>query len=194
MFIIAIFALAALTATAGAMVFRRYPSFATMKRLFLLSIGFLIGALVIGVALIVRDIGQGLKSWDRTEAYSDVQVRQEIRGNGILIPAASWNLFYAINGFQDHGVWITFTVPKDQLWPVVETSLHRAKSDFTNGIPDEFLNQVEMSDDQKVDTSLWTPEQIKHPLHYSIREKGQYFEDWVVDEEEGRVFITKSNL
>jgi hypothetical protein len=84
-------------------------------------------------------------------------------------------------------------MPRDQLWSMVESSIHKKREDFTIGIPKEFLDQVEMGKDQKIDTSLWTPKSIKSPLHFSIRNGSSYLEDWVVDEEGGRIFITKQN-
>jgi hypothetical protein len=102
-------------------------------------------------------------------------------------------LFYAINGFEDHAVWIALTVPRDQLWNVAEGALHKTREDFSKGIPDGFLDQVEMGKDQQIDTSIWTPKSIENPLHFSIRKGSSYFEDWVVDEDTGRIFITKWN-
>jgi hypothetical protein len=127
---------------------------------------------------------------DRTTVFSDVDVRQGIEKNGIELPPASWNLFYAFNGFPDHNVWITFTVPRDQLWRVVETSLHKKKEDFTSGLPQGFWDQVQMAEDQKADTSLWAPRSIKNPVYLSIRRDNSH-DTWVVDEEGGRVFVTR---
>ena len=163
------------------------------KNIAIFLVGCICGALVLGAALAVREFGKGMESWGNTIEYSDIKVRQEIIQSGIDLPPASWNLFYAINGFQDHGVWIALTVPREDLWRVVEASLHKKKEDFTSGIPDEFLDQVETNKDQKIDTSLWTPKNIKNPLHFSVRQGNSYFEDWVVDEEGGRIFITRSN-
>lgn len=99
-------------------------------------LGCVFGALLLGAVLTVRKVAGDVKSLDRTDLYSDAQVRQRIMESGIELPPASWNLFYAINGFQDHGVWITFTVPRDQLWSVVEASLQKKREDFTSGIPE----------------------------------------------------------
>ena len=150
--------------------------------------------MVLGVIHVARNTHEGFKDWDRTAIYSDQEVRKVIKDSGILLPDASWNLFYAINGFQDHGVWITVTVPRDQLWTVVEASLHKTKNDFTTGIPDSFLDRVELGTDQKIDTSIWNPQAIKTPLHFSINEKNRHFEDWVVDEDNGQIFVSKSNI
>lgn len=141
----------------------------------------------------VRQEAEKMKAWENTDVYSDVEARQAIKKSGIELPPVSWNLFCAINGFQDHGVWISFTAPRDQLWSVIEASIHKKREDFTSGIPENFLDQVELGKDQKVDTSLWTPKSIKNPLHFSIRKGDSYFEDWVVDENGGRIFITKQN-
>lgn len=164
-----------------------------MKNISIFLLGCVLGALVLGTVHAIRGIGSFPKAWDRTDVYSDREVRQRIKESGIDLPPGSRDLFYAINGFQDHGVWITFTIPRDQLWPVIEASLHKTKKDFSSGIPEEFLSKVEVSQDQQIDTSLWTPQTIRNPLHFSIREKGSYFENWVVDEENGRIFITKQN-
>jgi hypothetical protein len=164
-----------------------------MRRLGIFLFGCVCGALLLGVIHIFRGMGTDLTALDRTDVYSDQQVRQAITNSGIALPPASWNLFYAINGFQDHGVWIALTVPRDQLWVVVEASLHKTKTDFTAGIPQEFLSKVELGEGQKMDTSIWNPQTIKNPLHFSIRQKGSNFEDWVVDEDTGRIFVTKSN-
>jgi hypothetical protein len=163
-----------------------------MKNIAIFLVGSFFGALLLGAVLVIRRTAEGMKSWDRTDVYSDIQVRQAIKVSGIELPPASWDLFHAISGFQDHGVWITFTVPRDQLWSVVEASIHKKREDFTSGIPEEFLDQVEMGEDQKIDTSLWTPKSTKNPLHFSIRSvrKGSYyFEDWVVDEKGGRILL-----
>ena len=138
-----------------------------------------------------------MKSWENTDVYSDAQVRKKIKDSGIDLPPASWNLFYAASGgFQDHATWIALSVPRDRIWSIIEASLHKPKEDFKRGIPKMFLEEVEMSEDQKIgpkiDTSLWNPVGIKNPFHFSIQE-GSYFEDWVVDEDGGRIFITKQN-
>jgi hypothetical protein len=190
MIAIIIIGLVVLIAIAGILFSRGSSPFA---RVGLFLIGCICGALLLGAVLLVRIVGEGMKSWGQTDVCSDVQVRQVIKDSGIDLPSASWDLFHAISGFQDHGVWIAFTVPRDQLWSVVEASIHKKREDFTTGIPEEFLDQVEMGEDQKIDTSLWTPKSIKNPLHFSIRKGSSYFEDWVVDEEGGRIFITKSN-
>jgi len=179
-----------LIAIAGILFSRGSSPFA---RVGLFLIGCVCGALLLGAVLAVRKVAEGMKSWERTNVCSDIQVRQAIKDSGIDLPPASWDLFHAISGFQDYGVWITFTVPRDQLWSVVEASIHKKREDFTIGIPEEFLDQVETGTDQKIDTSLWTPKSIKNPLHFSIRKGSSYLEDWVVDEEGGRIFITKSN-
>jgi len=165
----------------------------TMKSIAIFLTGFFCGIALLCAVHVLRKTSKDFKALDHTDIYSDKQVRQAINESGVSLPATSWNLFYAINGFQDHGVWIAFTVPRDQLWTVVEASLHKTKNDFTAGIPQEFLSHVELGADQKIDTSLWNPETTKKPLHFLIREKHSYFEDWVVDEENGRIFITKSN-
>lgn len=164
-----------------------------MKHIVIFLIGCVFGALLLDGVLAIKEGAYGMKSLESTDVYSDVQVRQRIKESGIDLPSASWNLFYAINGFQDHAVWISLTVPHDQLWEVVEASLHKQRQDFISGIPEEFLKQVETGTDQKLDASLWSPDTIKNPLHYSIRRGDSYFEDWVVDEEGGRMFITKQN-
>jgi hypothetical protein len=168
-------------------------SFATMKSFALFLLGCVCGALLLGAVFTVRKGSDDMKSLDRTDVYSDAEVRQRIKASGIDLPPASWNLFYAISGFRDHGVWIALTVPRDQLWSVVEASLQKKREDFTSGIPEQFLVQVELGQDQKIDTSLWAPKNIKNPMHFSIRKGSSYFEDWVVDEESGRIFITKQN-
>ena len=170
--------------------------FGMKKNIAFFLVGCICGALMLGAAIVLKQIGEGIGSWGRTIDYSDIKVRQTIKESGVDLPPASWNLFYAISGFQDHGVWIALTVPRDQLWSVVEKSLHKNKADFASGIPKGFLDEVEMDKDQKIDTSLWTPKSINHPLHFSIRSNrngSDYFEDWVVDEEVGRIFITKQN-
>jgi hypothetical protein len=164
----------------------------TMKSMAIFLTGVFCGIALLGGVHALRKTSGNFKALDHTDVYSDQQVRQTIKDSGILLPAASWNLFYAINGFQDHGIWIALTVPRDQLWTVVEASLHKTKEDFAAGIPQEFLSRVELGTDQKIDTSSWNPETIKKPLHFSFRKKNTY-EDWVVDEENGRIFVTKSN-
>jgi len=164
-----------------------------MKTFAIFLLGCVFGALVLAAVFTVRKGGEDMKSLDRTDVYSDAEVRQKIKASGIDLPSDSWNLFYAISGFRDHGVWIALTVPRDQLWSVVEASLQKKREDFTNGIPEEFFDKVELGEDQKIDTSVWAPKSIKHPLHFSIRKGNSYFEDWVVDEEGGRIFITKQN-
>jgi hypothetical protein len=161
------------------------------KYIAIFLVGCICGALALGTVLTLREFGVAMKSLGRTVVNSDIEVRQAIKGSGINLPPASWNLLYAISGFQDHCEWITMTVSRDELWRVVEASLHKKKEDFTSGIPKEFLDQVIMDEDQKIDTSLWTPRSIKNPLHFSVRRGDKYFEDWVVDEEGCRIFITK---
>jgi len=163
------------------------------KNISIFFFGWFCGVILLGAIIVIKDFSEGMKSLGSTVEYSDIKVRQAIKESGIDLPPAAWNLFYAISGFQDHGVWITLTVPREELWGVVEASLHKNKKDFTSGIPDEFLDQVEMDKDQKIDTSLWTPKSIKSPLHFSIRKGSSYFEDWVIDEEGGRIFITRQN-
>jgi hypothetical protein len=156
--------------------------------------GCICGAFVLGIVLALREFGQGMKSWGRTVAHSDIEVRQAIIKNGIKLPLPSWNLFYATEGFPDSCTWIALTVSRDELWNVIEASLHKKKEDFASGIPERFLKQVRISEGQEIDTSLWIPKSIKNPLHFSARRNDEgdtYFEDWVVDEEGGRVFITK---
>jgi hypothetical protein len=166
------------------------------KNIAIFLAGCICGVLLLGAVVAFRALRQEMekmKSWENTDVYSDIEARQAIKRSGIDLPPASWNLFYAINGFQDHGVWISLTVPRDQLWSVIEASIHKKREDFTTGIPEFFLDQVEMGKDQKIDTSLWTPKSIKNPLHFSIRKGNSYFEDWVVDEDGGRIFVTKQN-
>jgi hypothetical protein len=156
--------------------------------------GCICGVFVLGTVLALREFGAGMKSWGRTVAHSDIEVRQAINRSGIKLPPASWNLFYAIEGFVDPCEWITLTVSRDELWNVIEASLHKKKEDFKSGIPEGFLDQVSMHEDQEFDASLWTPRSIGNPRHLSVRrnhEGHSYFEDWVVDEEGGRIFITK---
>jgi len=164
-----------------------------MKSAGIFLLGCACGGLLFGVIHVSRKTGADFKAWDRTEVYSDQQVRQAIKDSGIALPTGSRDLFYAISGFQDHGVWIALTVPHEQLWSIVDASLHKTKHDFVPGIPESFLEHVELGPDQKTDTGIWNPRSIKSPLHFSIKEKGPYFEDWVIDEENGRIFITKSN-
>jgi hypothetical protein len=164
-----------------------------VKNIGIFILGCFLGASALGLIHTIKKTGDGFKNWDRTDIYSDQEVRTRIRDSGIALPADSWNLFYAIDGFRDHGVWITLTVPTDQLWKVVEASLHKTKADFAAGIPESFLPGVELGGDQKIDTTIWNPQAIKIPLHFSIKEKNSYFEDWVVDEDTGRIFVTKSN-
>jgi len=164
-----------------------------MKSIGLFFLGCICGGLLFGLVHVFKSTAVDFKTLDRTDVYSDQQVRQAIKNSGVALPTNSWDLFYAISGFQDHGVWIALTVPPDQLWAVVEASVHKTKNDFTAGVPESFLDRVELGADQKIDTNLWNPQTIKTSLHFSIKEKGSYFEDWVVDEENGRIFITKSN-
>lgn len=164
------------------------------KKIAIFVVGFIFGVCALGAVLAVKKSAEDLKSWGQTEVCSDSQVRQAIKDGGIDLPHASWDLFHAISGFQDHDVWITFTVPRNQLWSVVEASIHKKRENFISGIPKEFVGQVEFEQDQKIDTSLWNLKGIKNPLHFSIRKKSSYLEDWVVDEENGRVFITRQNL
>ena len=161
------------------------------KHIAIFLVGCICGAILLGVILALREIGVAMSSWGGTIAHSDIEVRRAITQSGINLPPASWNLFYAISGFPDHREWITLTVSRDELWIVVEASLHKKKEDFTSGIPENFLDHVEVGEEQKIDASLWTPRSIKNPLHLSIRRGDNYFEDWVVDEEGGQIFITK---
>jgi hypothetical protein len=147
----------------------------------------------VGFGIFIHGCQKDLEALDKTDVYSDAQVRQAIAKSGINLPQCSWNLFYAISGFQDHAVWITATVPKEDLWNVVEISLHKTRSDFTNGIPNNFFDRVEGGAKQAIDTSLWNPRSVTTPLHFSKKEKGGYYEDWLVDENGGRIFVTKVN-
>lgn len=155
--------------------------------------GFTCGVLLLGGLLFVKGLGEGIKAWDSIDVHSDAPARRMIMDSGIHLPPASWNLFYAISGFQDHSVWITLTVAPEETWEVVENSIQKTRADFTNGIPDSFLDRVFVDEGQEVNTNLWTPRETKHPRHCSIRGKHAYMEDWVVDEELGRIFVTKGS-
>lgn len=174
------------------------------KHIAIFLAGCICGALLLGAVVALRALdayikkdAERMKAWENTEVYSDAQVRAKMKKSGIELPSASWDLFYATSGgFQDHATWIALTVPRDQVWGTIEASLHKTKEDFKSGIPEMFLEEVEMSEDQKIgpkiDTSLWNPVGIKNPVHFSIQEKS-YYEDWVVDEEGGRIFVRKQN-
>ena len=137
------------------------------KNITIFLAGCLCGASLLGTVVAFRALrayarqeAEKMKSWENTDVYSDAQVRKKIKESGIELPAASWNVFYATSGgFQDHATWIALTVPRDQVWSIIEASLHKTKGDFTSGIPKMFLEEVEMSEDQKIgpkiDTSLW---------------------------------------
>lgn len=167
--------------------------------------GCICGALLFGAAVAfraldasVRKEAEKLKSWENSIVYSDTQIRTRIKESGIELPPVAWDMFYATSGgFQDHATWIALTIPRHRVWSVVEASVHKTREDFKRGIPRMFLIVVEVSEAQKndgtTDTSLWNPVGIKNPLHFSIQEKS-YFEDWVVDEEVGRIFVTKQNI
>src|SRR4051794_1310079 len=117
-----------------------------MKKAFALFLLFLsggvCGALVLHFFIVFREIGRGIASSGDTVAYSDIQVRRAIKESGINLPPVAWDLFYAIEGFQDHGQYIAFTIPRDQLWSVVEASLHKTREDFAPGRPEGFMYRV----------------------------------------------------
>jgi hypothetical protein len=161
-----------------------------MKKGFLIYfLGLASGMVLLGLLLILWQIGEGFGRWGETVVYSDAEVRKAIEELHIKLPEGARDLRYAINGFQEHTVWIRFTVPKDQLWKTVQDNILREKQHLQPELPEPLRDDIPQDRDQHLDLSWWNPKEVWNPLSgkKDERQEKRYFEQWLVDEDKSAV-------
>jgi len=155
-----------------------------------LCIGVLIGIIISGAGFISVQFVRGLANWGALEYETDATVKARIQGAGIPLPSGAHDIHYGASGFVDGSVWIKFTVPKDKIWDVVTGSIKKVESDFVPKIPEHLLKEIYQHSDQTYDLSWWTPAAVTSPLSWS-RTEGRFYEDWLIDTQNGTFYITR---
>lgn len=159
-----------------------------------LFVSFVIGVVLTLITVFTVMVAKGFSTWGALRLFSDAEVRDLIRDSGVHLPPCAHDLYFAYAGFVDKTIWMKLTVPKDQVWSVVEDSIEKSASEFAPGIPKDFIKEIWQGKDQELDLAWWNPQAVKSPKGWSRHSEsnGQhFFEDWVVDEETGTIYVTK---
>ncbi|MDB4354053.1 hypothetical protein N9Z02_01990 [Akkermansiaceae bacterium] len=159
-------------------------------KLSLLLLGMIIGVALCGVVYVLVGFSRGLGQWGGLRYETDGDVRATLQETGIALPNNAYGIHYAVSGFVDKSAWIRFSVPKHEIWSVVESSIKKSESDFSYDQPENLLREIHQDKGQSYDLKWWNPSSVTSPRSWSHRE-GRFFEDWLIDSKSGTFYITR---
>jgi hypothetical protein len=158
-------------------------------------LGLTIGILVTLAFFALRELDRGFASWGALELHPDTEVRTRIQDARIHLPPGAHNLYHASAGFVDGQTCIKFTVPPDQIWPVVAQSIQKTETDFSTTFPENLIKEVHQNSNQTFDLSWWQPTSVTRFLTWSNQTQNpsgsHYFEDWRIDLDTATFYITR---
>jgi len=140
-----------------------------------------------GMAYFFHSIGTGFSHWGETVVYSDKEAKEVITQCGFHLPEDSRDVHYAIEGFQDHCVWIKFSVPDGTVWSAIESLTHKTRNDFSEDTSKMWVEAIPQHRDQHLDLTWWNPHQIARPRSWSLSDQ-RGIEVWTVDEEKSVIY------
>ena len=110
-----------------------------LKRPFVLFfIGLIFGAFLIGSLWFGSIIKSGMDSWGSAEVYFDEKARAHIADEKLKAPASAKDVFYFIDGFQDHRTFISYSDEATTIEKIVASLTGKQLQEL-----DVWRNQVE---------------------------------------------------
>ncbi len=93
-----------------------------LKRPFVLFfIGLIFGAFLVGFLWFGFAIRSGIDSWGEAEVYFDDKARAHISDEKLKPPASAKDVFYFIDGFQDHRIFFSYSDDATTIEEIVAT-------------------------------------------------------------------------
>lgn len=158
-------------------------------------LGLAIGILTTLAFFALRELDRGFSSWGALELHTDTEVRNRIQNARIHLPPGVHTLYHASAGFVDGQTCIKFTVPPDQIWPVVAQSIQKTQTDFSTTFPENLIKEVHQNTNQTFDLSWWQPTTVTRFLSWSQETQNpsgsHYFKDWLIDLDTATFYITR---
>lgn len=166
--------------------------------------GMLLGAVLVGMLWFGRVAGKGFASWGQAEIYFDADARERM-GEKIIPSDEAKDLYFYIDGFQDHNIFIAYTDTERHLEKVVKDltgkSVHELEvwADQIKPDPEAYTQQdgttVVWSNpmrepgarDKKLLTSLYDVDVIRKGRFF-LKDETTHGWHIIVDEETGRFY------
>jgi hypothetical protein len=152
-------------------------------------LGLLIGGALMGALWVGSAIAQGMQQWGAAEVCFDADARQRLAESKLLPSATARDIFYYIDGFQDHRVFIAYTDTDESLNAIVRAMTGKPVQDLEPWSKQLDDWQMEPgTTDAKFPQSLYSPAAIK---------KGRFFASppgasgWhlIIDEDAHRMYF-----
>jgi len=158
-----------------------------------LLLGFFLGVILTLVTIAAIHMLQLISKFGKPIVYYDDKAREEIIRTGNKLPTSATDLYYYIDGFQEHTIFIAFSGPRADLDRFVEDATGKKIETLA-----AWKGQVERDDIiygpanryPKYRTNLYNLDQVKHGYYADERMFSGYL---VYDRENGRVYCCRDS-
>jgi hypothetical protein len=116
-------------------------------------------------------------------------VRDAIQNSGVELPSESWDLYYAVSGFQDTEEWIAFSVRKETLWTTIQRLTGRGQGDFSNELSDDAKPPAPSTEKYAKELRSWRVNEIQDPLYLEDSTNRSSGRTWILDQKTGRIYV-----
>lgn len=159
------------------------------SRLLVFVLGAFVGAVVASGVRVVREISSGVNAWNDLHVRIESEARNAVRNSGITLPPEAADIHFAQVYFRDPTNYVRITLPKAKFWETVHGTWGKERTSLSSDIPASMLTPIHQGRDQRIDTTWWAPEKVKTPCSWTNEVSPHRIEYWLLDEEEGLVYL-----
>jgi hypothetical protein len=107
------------------------------------------------LGFVAREFRRGMASWGKPQVFSDAEVRERIKGAGIVLPPDAHALYYASAGFQDYTIWIGFSCSAESADSFMRAYAGSPVAELPTTSPPGWISETPKTMDPKLATPLW---------------------------------------
>lgn len=152
-------------------------------------LGVILGTVVIGFLWFSSILAEGFSSWGQAEVFFDQEAISHLKESRVCPHPTATNVFYFIDGFQDHRIFAAFTDSPDAIDATVIKLTGKPIADLP-----KWANQIEEDwqrhpgkTEAKFPTSLYDIRKIKRARFYQSPPASNVWHI-IVDEESNRLY------